>query len=152
MSIRRSRHRSHRRYRMSYTPPSLAPLVITPQLAAHARASAEATPTEPPSSVPFSSGLESLVAMFPTYDKEVLGLILAENSNNVENAVTQLLEMTAAEDGAAGPGPAVGSSAQMDADEELAMALMQQFAGAHSCHTATLPRALSLKAPDTCTI
>ena len=34
-----------------------------------------------------------LAAMFPTYDKEILSIILADHSNNVEAAMDQLLQM-----------------------------------------------------------
>ena len=38
-------------------------------------------------------GVETLVAMFPTYDKDILSIILAGHSNNVGAATDQLLQM-----------------------------------------------------------
>ena len=35
-----------------------------------------------------------LAAMFPTYDKEILSIILADHSNNVEAAMDQLVLLT----------------------------------------------------------
>ena len=117
---------------MSYEPPSLAPLMITPDLAAQARANvgSEAPPAQSPSSGGSESqGLADLQAMFPDYDREVLAVILSDHDGNVENAVTQLLQMAEGGDGiGGGGGGGGGESGVMDADEELAWALMQQFA------------------------
>jgi hypothetical protein len=67
--------------------------------------------------------------MFPDYDSDVLSSILAMAENNVESAIEQLLEMGGSGDGGGGGGGGVPDGASgMDADEELAMALFQQFA------------------------
>lgn len=95
----------------SYEPPSLQPLVITPQMVAQARASEQAEhPSPPPSSqveqlkvppsdrscralAPTSHAVRSsLQSMFPEFDSDVLSSVLS-TSGNMENAVSQLLEM-----------------------------------------------------------
>jgi len=53
--------------------------------------SAPTAPTAPPAS---DDGVEMLAAMFPTYDKEILSIILADHSNNVEAAMDQLVLLT----------------------------------------------------------
>ncbi len=119
---------------MSDEPPSLAPLVITPDLAAQARAAAQAAPAAPPPAppttpppAPGSEGVETLAAMFPTYEKEILSIILADHDNNVEAAIEQLLQMGEGGGGVGGGGGG-GGGGDVDLDEELAFALMQQFA------------------------
>jgi len=95
--------------------------MISPDLAAQARATATAPPTAPPE----DAGVEMLAAMFPTYEKEILAVILMDNNSNVEAAIEQLLTMGEGDGGAGGGG---GAGQEVDLDEELAMALMQQFA------------------------
>ena len=120
---------------MSYEPPSLAPLVITPDLAAQARANAQsAAPSPPPPTAPdpavtADDGVANLASMFPTFEREILAVILADNNNNVEAAIDQLLSMDESGGGGGGGGGAGGGGGGgLDADEQLALALMQQFA------------------------
>jgi len=123
---------------MSYEPPSLAPLTITPDMAAMAQRNAsqqpapltasdfaEAPVAEPPSSGP-DPGVDQLAEMFPDYDKDVIASVLTMCGNSVDSAMEQLLEMGGG-GGGGGGGPAPSESG-MDADEELAMALFHQFA------------------------
>jgi len=51
------------------------------------------SPPAPPAPPATDDGVEMLAAMFPTYDKEILSIILADNSNIVEAAMDQLLQM-----------------------------------------------------------
>ena len=130
---------------MSYEPPSLAPLTITPQLQAQAQQAAAAQNTAPlppiggggqppqpapPTAVaePANDNVEALAGMFPDMDKGVLSVILSDCGNNVEDAVNQLLQMTGAS-GDDGDSGAVVAAAVV-ADEELAQALMIQFRSA----------------------
>ena len=130
---------------MSYEPPSLAPLTITPEMAAMAQRNAsQPAPTLTPSdfamppeadppSVPGSDpdpGVGQLAEMFPDYDKEVIASVLSMCGNDVGSAMEQLLEMGGGGDGGGGGGGPVPSASGMDADEELAMALFHQFASA----------------------
>ncbi|KAL3911665.1 MAG: hypothetical protein SGPRY_008608, partial [Prymnesium sp.] len=154
----------------SYEPPSLQPLVITPQMVAQARASEQAEhPSPPPSSqveqlkvpacdrfhralAPTSHAVRaSLQSMFPEFDSDVLSSVLS-TSGNMENAVSQLLEMNGGfvnrltdvnslepaipflTPAASGPTSASG----MDMDEELAAALFQSFAGTIVGYTSDL--------------
>lgn len=79
--------------------------------------------------------IETLKAMFPDLDKEIIEAILAE-TGSVERAVQGLLDVssptsadapgeTAAE---AVPAQSVPSSSSVDADAQLALALFQEFA------------------------
>ena len=123
---------------MSYEPPSLAPLTITPQLQAQAQQAAAQNAPLPPiggtgqpppppalaAAEPANDNVEALAAMFPDMDKGVLSVILSDCGNNVEDAVNQLLQMT----GASGDdGNSAAAAAAAVADEELAQALMIQF-------------------------
>ena len=106
-----------------YEPPSLAPLQITPAMMAQARAAqaaqASAPPPPPPPPPPLppqpSADLDSLAAMFPDYDREVLSSVLS-TSASLEDAIQELLEMGG------------GHDAHGHSDEELAIALFKQFA------------------------
>eukprot|EP00962_Isochrysis_galbana_P042726 scaffold16054_cov127-Isochrysis_galbana.AAC.7 len=118
-----------------YEPPSLAPLQITPAMMAQARAaqaaapgSAAAPPPPPPmrtfqptASPNAGEDLNTLAAMFPDYDRDVISSVLAM-SGGLDDAIQQLLEMGggAPEDGIPGT--------QHQSDEELALALFKQFA------------------------
>ena len=64
--------------------------------------------------------METLVETFPQFDKEVLASVLATCDGNVEAAMEQVLAM--------GDGNAVTSESGTNADEELAMAIFQEFA------------------------
>ncbi len=88
---------------MSYQPPDLAPLMISPQMAAQARSNA-AHPASAPPAEQAEQPVDQLKAMFPDYDKDVLESILATSDNNVETAITQLLEMSEAGSGGGGGG------------------------------------------------
>ena len=114
----------------SYEPPSLQPLIITPEIAAAARAANQANHQEPPplnlaadAAPPSSEQIGLLQGMFPDFDADVLSSVLSMCGGNVEDAVSQLLEMNG---GPAASDPAPSSG--MDMDEELAAALFQSFA------------------------
>jgi hypothetical protein len=117
-----------------YEPPSLAPLQITPAMMAQARAAQAAAPgpaTAPPprpppppmASLNAGENVDTLAAMFPDYDRDVISSVL-EMSGGLDVAIQQLLEMGggAPEDGGDRP------SARHQSDEELALALFKQFA------------------------
>jgi len=124
---------------MSYEPPliDLAPLVITPQIAAAVRAQEPEAPLtitpqiaatvraeeQPPAET--GGAVDQLKAMFPDYDSEVLASVLAIQEGNVEMAVQQLLEMGDAD---APPPTDAMLAGNIDSDEELAMQLFRQFA------------------------
>lgn len=122
-----------------YDPPSLAPLLITPEITAAARANqAAARRDQMPASAPHahpSDDVEQLAAMFPDYDREVLSSVLAA-AGNMELAVQQLLEMGGAEpqsaeeadDFAVAQLQAELQAEQAETDEELALRLFRQFA------------------------
>ena len=107
---------------------SLAPLMITPDMAAAARAQA-AQPQPAATGPPVSSDVESLKAMFPDYDVDVIAAVLATHEGNMETAINDLLAM-GPDPGTARVGGGAYSSAPptVDSDEELALALFQQFA------------------------
>ena len=115
----------------SYEPQSLQPLIIiTPEIAAAARAANQASQQEtaataPPAEAapPSSEQISLLQGMFPDFDGDVLSSVLSMCGGNVEDAVSQLLEMNG---GPAASNPAPSSG--MDMDEELAAALFQSFA------------------------
>ena len=116
----------------------LAPLVITPQMAAAVQAQQPEAPLsitpqiaaavqEQPAAAPAGTGgaVDQLKAMFPDYDTEVLSSVLAIQEGNVEMAVQQLLEMGDAD---APPPTDAMLAGNIDSDEELAMELFRQFA------------------------
>ena len=118
----------------------LAPLVISPQMAAAVQAQQPEAPLsttplvatpqavqEQPAAAPAATGgaVDQLKAMFPDYDTEVLSSILAIQEGNVEMAVQQLLEMGDAD---APPPTDAMLAGNIDSDEELAMELFRQFA------------------------
>ena len=118
---------------MSYEPPliDLAPLVITPQMAAAVHAQqTEALPSITPQTAAAApaeetgGAVDQLKGMFPDYDTEVLASVLAIQEGNVEMAVQQLLEMGDAD---APPPTDAMLAGNIDSDEELAMQLFRQF-------------------------
>jgi len=88
-----------------------------------------AAPAPPPEAPPAEQqqggeeAVETLKAMFPDYDGDVLQSVLAMSDNNIETAIQQLLEMNNTD----APPPDVGAMG-IDSDEELAHALFKQFA------------------------
>jgi len=117
---------------MADEPPliDLAPLVITPQIAAAVRAQEPEVAVraeEQPLTSPAETGgaVDQLKAMFPDYDTEVLASVLAIQEGNVEMAVQQLLEMGDAD---APPPTDAMLAGNIDSDEELAMQLFREFA------------------------
>jgi hypothetical protein len=112
-----------------------APLSITPQMAAAVQAQPAAAPQEQPAAAPqeqpaaapagTGGAVDQLKAMFPDYDTEVLSSVLAIQEGNVEMAVQQLLEMGDAD---APPPTDAMLAGNIDSDEELAMQLFRQFA------------------------
>ena len=124
---------------MSYEQPliDLAPLVITPQIAAAVRAQEPEAPLtitpqiaatvraeeQPPAET--GGAVDQLKAMFPDYDSEVLASVLAIQEGNVEMAVQTLLEMGDAD---APPPTDAMLAGNIDSDEELAMQLFREFA------------------------
>lgn len=104
---------------------SLAPLVITPELAARTRVDDEATSQPSGEEEP----VNQLQAMFPDYDKEVLNSVFISCDSNIEETIQQLLEMggqVTSRDSA--EGFLDTTSATFDSDEQLALALFKQFA------------------------
>ena len=114
----------------SFSPPS------------HVQSPPPPPPPPPPAAAPVSSGgetkVDQLAAMFPDLDKDVLATVLSMSDDNIEHAITQLLEMSDPNGGGGGGGGGSGGGGNLDAaafgvdsDEELALSLFQQFAGAH---------------------
>ena len=129
--------------------PGLTPLQITPQMMNTA---------QPPPQSNDGGGVDSLKAMFPDLDKDVLATILADMGGNVESAIETLLEMTGQATqrpmgGGGGGGGGGGDGRQItaadygdpsgfiDEDEELAKSMFLQFAS-------ELERELKVKVPD----
>ena len=116
-----------------YEPPSLAPLLITPAITAAARANQAGggthSPSAPPPPLPAASDVEQLAAMFPDYDGEVLGSVLAA-AGNMEEAVVQLLEMGGTETMATDEAQLMArlQAEQAETDEMCALRLFRQFA------------------------
>jgi len=113
----------------SYEPPALAPLQITPAMMAQARATQSSGAPRPAPGPPAAEvqplpaagndeDIDTLAAMFPDYDRDVLASVLAM-SNGLDDAIQQLLEMG---------GGALEGVANNESDEELALALFKQFA------------------------
>jgi len=77
---------------------------------------------------PASGGVTQLVELFPSYDTGVLEAILASCDGNVEAAIASLLDMGSASESGPVPDDSGAVAAQVNADEELALALFRQFA------------------------
>jgi len=114
------------------------PLLITPEIAARAKADQQGQaqwgedtrgsarehsplPSET-TTTNAAEQVEQLQGMFPDFDGDVLSSVLQACGDNMEAAVSQLLEMNG------GPAAEAQQGPQIDSDEELAMLLFQQFA------------------------
>eukprot|EP00966_Prymnesium_polylepis_P027271 630847-Prymnesium_polylepis.1 len=72
---------------------------------------------------PASGGVTQLVELFPSYDTGVLEAILASCDGNVEAAIASLLDMGSASESGPVPDDSGAVAAQVNADEELALAV-----------------------------
>lgn len=117
---------------------SLAPLQIGPGMMPP-QAPPPAQPVPQPAPANTNDTIAQLNAMFPDFDKDVIGSVLGLCDGNMDAALEQLLEMGGGPPAGAAGGPPSGNN--MNEDEQLARAMDMEFA-------TQIERELGLQVPD----